>query len=636
VTDRTELERPADRPAPPSSGPSPTAVSDPDHAAWRVFAEAATPEAFYRGWLAVQCRQVPGALSGVVVLSAPDTGRYAPAAFWPEGRRNVRHLAEVAERALTERRGLVIPRPRPAGDAATTRARYDVAFPIEVEGRLHGVVALDVVPRQERDLQTVLRQLQWGASWLEVLVLRDEIERTAAVRDRLATVLDLVPTGFGHESARAGATALLTAVATRLGCDRVSLGFVRGGRARVHAMSHTAQFGKGSNLVRAIGSAMDEAIDQAAPVVHPPPAGWRPQVSRMHGELAHQHGSGSVCSIPFAEGTEFVGALTLERPADQPFDAASLELVEALVALAGPVLELQRRDDRWLVAKAGDSVRKTLGALVGPRHLVLKLATVAAAAAVAFLAVAEGDFRVAGSTALEPVIRRAAVAPFAGYVAEAPVRAGDVVRRGQLLVRLDDRDLRLERAKAASQHEQLTREHSQALAARNAAQFVILSARLDQSRAQLALLDDHLTRTRVEAPFDGILVAGDLSQHMAAPVERGQLLYEIAPLDAYRLVIKVDERDVTLVAPGQQGTLVLAGVPGEPLGFTVEKVTPVSTPKDARNFFRVEAALHGTLDRLRPGMEGVGKIEVGRRLHVWIWTRQVIDWLRLQVWTWMP
>ncbi|MBI2217834.1 MAG: HlyD family efflux transporter periplasmic adaptor subunit, partial [Candidatus Rokubacteria bacterium] len=317
-------------------------------------------------------------------------------------------------------------------------------------------------------------------------------------------------------------------------------------------------------------------------------------------------------------------------------DAASLELVEALAALAGPVLELQRRDDRWLVAKAGESARKTLAALIGPRHIVLKLATVTAAAAVAFLAVAEGDFRVAGTTALEPVLRRAAVAPFAGYVAEAPVRAGDVVRRGQLLVRLDDRDLRLERLKAASQHEQLTREYSQAFAARNAAQVVILSARLDQSRAQLALLDDHLARTRLRAPFDGIVVAGDLSQQIAAPVERGQLLYEIAPLDAYRLVIKVDERDVTLVAPRQKGTLVLAGVPGEPLSFTVEKVTPVSTPKDARNFFRVEAALDGKLDRLRPGMEGVGKIEVGRRLHVWIWTRQVIDWLRLQLWTWLP
>jgi hypothetical protein len=44
-----------------------------------------------------------------------------------------------------------------------------------------------------------------------------------------------------------------------------------------------------------------------------------------------------------------VGALTLERPADQPFETTTVELCEALGALAGPVLEIQRREVRWLI-----------------------------------------------------------------------------------------------------------------------------------------------------------------------------------------------------------------------------------------------------------------------------------------------
>ena len=41
------------------------------------------------------------------------------------------------------------------------------------------------------------------------------------------------------------------------------------------------------------------------------------------------------------------------------------------------------------------------------------------------------------------------------------------------------------------------------------------------------------------------------------------------------------------------------------------KITPVSTAKDGRNLFRVEAELGAHADeRLRPGMEGVAKIEV--------------------------
>ena len=47
-------------------------------------------------------------------------------------------------------------------------------------------------------------------------------------------------------------------------------------------------------------------------------------------------------------------------------------------------------------------------------------------------------------------------------------------------------------------------------------------------------------------------------------------------------------------------------------------------------------AIADVLERLRPGMEGVGKVEIDRRPLVWIWTRQVIDWIRLQLWTWLP
>jgi hypothetical protein len=65
-------------------------------------------------------------------------------------------------------------------------------------------------------------------------------------------------------------------------------------------------------------------------------------------------------------------------------------------------------------------------------------------------------------------------------------------------------------------------------------------------------------------------------------------------------------------------------------------VTPVSTSEDGRNYFRVEAKMDRGAERLRPGMEGVGKIEVGERRLIWIWTRSLTDWLRLQLWSWLP
>jgi hypothetical protein len=101
-------------------------------------------------------------------------------------------------------------------------------------------------------------------------------------------------------------------------------------------------------------------------------------------------------------------------------------------------------------------------------------------------------------------------------------------------------------------------------------------------------------------------------------------------------VLQVDERDIDEVAVGQTGQLVFAAFPDEPIGFSVEKITPVATASEGRNSFRVEALLAQTPVRLRPGMEGVAKVEVDRRRLLWIWTHDALDWLRLSLWSWLP
>jgi len=54
-----------------------------EQALWDAFAVAATPEVFYRTWLAIQCRMVPGVGSAVIVAGTPGIGSFSP---WPSGR----------------------------------------------------------------------------------------------------------------------------------------------------------------------------------------------------------------------------------------------------------------------------------------------------------------------------------------------------------------------------------------------------------------------------------------------------------------------------------------------------------------------------------------------------------------------
>jgi len=233
-------------------------------------------------------------------------------------------------------------------------------------------------------------------------------------------------------------------------------------------------------------------------------------------------------------------------------------------------------------------------------------------------------------------VQRAAVAPFDGFVSAAPARAGDRVAAGDLLATLDDRELRLERARWSSQLEQLGKQYRQAMAERDAAHARIQSAQMEQARAQLALVDEQLDKMVLRAPFDGVVVTGDLSQRLGAPVQRGQLLYEVAPEDAFRVVLKVDERDIDQIAIGQSGSLVFSAFPDEAVSFRVEQITPVSSAEEGRNAFRVEGAFLETPSHLQPGMQGVGKVSVDRRRLIWIFSHEVTDWLRLALWKWLP
>lgn len=610
-------------------------VSFLDQALWKQFNEAKTPEAFLRSWLALQCRLIAGTARGLVVLAEGDQGKFAPAAFWPDEDSVGQDFSSAIEAALSERRGIIQDgqsEPAAQGEAADCR----LAYPFVVDGRLYGAVAIETTARPARQLRGVMRQLQWGASWIEVLWRR---ERAQDERDRLArttAALDLVGIALDEDRFQAACNALVTELATRLDCDQVSIGVRRRGRITVRALSHAAQFGQKMNLIRDIGAAMDEAVDQESIILYPPDAQGDFYISRAHGELARAHDAGSILTVPLGLPGRHFGAITYERPPGDGFDQATIDLCDCVGAVLGPLLDAKRRDDRHLALKIGESAWTQLARLFGPRHLGRKLALAATLLAVAVLAVAEGDYRVTSPARIEGLVQRVVVAPFDGYVATESARAGETVGQGQVLATLDDKDLALERLRWTTTRRQRSTEYNRALAARERADVNIIKAQIDQAEAQIALLDEQIARTKLMAPFNGIVVSGDLSQSIGGAVQRGEELFEIAPLQSYRVILEVDETDVAEMVVGQAGTLIVSSLPGDQLQFTVDRITPVSESAEGRTYFRVEARLQDVNPRLRPGMEGIAKTNVDRRRLGWIWSHKLIDWVRLKVWAWLP
>lgn len=585
-------------------------------------------ETFAESWLSLQCQMITGVVRGVVALGAADTGPFKTAACWPAKSDQPGHLLATAQTALAKRCSVLHKQPAVPENNSTTHQH--VACPLLIDGCLRGVVALEIESRPEPQQQTALQLLQWGAACLTILIRQEAL----ATNDRLVTALNLITTSFNYPRFQAAATAVATELATHLACERVSFGFLKGKRIRLAAVSHSARFDRKTNRIQAIETAMTEALDQDSGIIYPadPDA---PLVTHAHAKLSQFDGS-ALCTMPFAAHGRLLGALTLERTLDHPFDAAAVELVETVTTLVGPLLATKQREDCGLLSKIYQSLGAQWGKLVGPRHSGYKLTALLLSTVLVFLTFAEGDYRVTARTVLEGAVQRAMVAPLDGYVAKASVRAGDVVQQGEPLFKLDDRDLQLERLKWASQQEQFLRQYRDALAQGERAQVRIVKARLDQAEAQLALVEEQLVRIQGVAPFDGVVVSGDLSQSLGAPVEKGQVLFEIAPLEKYRLVLQVDERDLGALAKDQPGQLVLASGASEILPFSVVKITPVSEVVEGRNTFRVEAQLNETPQLLRPGMEGIGKITIERRKLAWIWTHSLMQWLRLQLWSWWP
>ena len=604
-------------------------------ALWQQLTEAENDQEYCLSWLRLQCRIIDNVHGGIVMLGPANAGPFTPVAAWPEQLANKNPFNHIAQRVLMERRGVVV---RYAAEIqGQTPDRFHVGFPVILEGRLHGMAIIDVAYREAEELQSVMRQLQWGCSWLENRILRLEKAPVEEAELQLSTAFDLTAQALQQVKFSAAALTFVTELANRLLCDRVSLGLVRKQATEIVAVSHSAQFGKQMNLLRAVAQAMDESIDQRTTLVYPPPEAYEKTITRAHHSLAVNHGTVAVLTIPLQKPAGGCwGGLTFERSSGPEFTTQEIDLCRAVAALLGPILEEKRLNDRSLASQALDVLRGYVERLRDPERVATKVVAAAVLITVVFLAFATGTYRVNAKTMVEGEVQRSITAPYDGYLDTSEVRAGDEVESGQLLARLDNRDLLLEHFKWRSQHEQFLLEYRKAMATGDTAASRIHLQKVNQAKAQLQLLDKQLERANIMAPFSGLLISGDLSQSLEAPVARGDVLFELAPLNRYRVVLEVDERDISSVEKQQAGELILNALPEQSIPFMVELVTPVSTPREGRNFFKVYARLQEMPEGLRPGMEGYGKVDAGQRNLVWIWTHELFDWISLQAWNWLP
>jgi len=571
-------------------------------------------------WLITQCGMISQARRGAVFVRDQDTGTVGSLCHHPEDLPlppDPRFQTPLAAGETQQLR---------AGDRGTFLLR-EIPATAQSPALL---VVLELGPCDEQAREVIGNLLAWGMEWLSYSIRQAEPEH----RGVLSKVFPLVAVCLDQPDLQSLSTTLVTELAQRFDCQRVSLGLRKQRQTDLIALSHSARVQQDANLLRSIRLAMDEAIDQDRAISFSGNSDNACGLDYAHTTLAGATGDACILTLPLAQHGRTIGALVLERKANRPFQAESVEILERALAVLSPVLRLMQHDEMGLLPRAGRSLGEFSSKLLGPSHYALKLGMLAVFCTILFLSVARGDWRVTANALVEGQVQRTIAAPIDGFIQTAEARAGDLIGEGALLGTLDDSDLKLERLKWATLRQQMVSESREAMAQRDRAEVSIIGARIEQADAELRLLDEQLARTRIVAPFAGVIIEGDLSQRLGTPVSRGDALFVIAPLQNFRIVLMVDERDIPPVQVGQAGALVLASMPDRKLPLRIERISSVSTAGDGRNQFRVEASLTNAVDGLRPGMEGVGKIDLGEARLAWIWSRKLLGWLRLTLWTW--
>ena len=461
----------------------------------------------------------------------------------------------------------------------------------------------------------------------------------------LAPALALTSAVNDHDHFLAAAMAFCNELAARFACERVSLGLLHGRYVQLAAMSHTEKFSRKMQMIQLIEAVMEECLDQDIEVLVPPPASAE-FVCRGARELSDRGTPRlAVLSLPLRRDGKVLGAVCVERAGDLPFAPAQVETLRLACDLCTVRLLDLRRADRWIGAKAASSVRAGLAAIVGPRHTWAKLAAVLLIAAGIYVGVASGDYRVDAPFAFQAATKQIVPAPFDGEVDSVEAKLGDKVRAGAVLATLKTLPLqrKLDQARAG-----LFEHLKQADAARSDKKWAdaqMAAAQARQFQEQILLLTEQIEQATVKARIDGAVIRGGLDRFVGSSVEKGQVLFEIAPLDDLRAEILIPEDQVAdlqaAMRAGEVRAVLAAGAyPDRPIEAVMERVLPLAEKIDGKVVFRARALLTTSAtpgmegrEWIRPGMEGAAHVSLGQRRLAWIWSRRVVN--KLRIWLWM-
>lgn len=600
------------------------------------------PDQFLAAMLQVQCKIAPAEAGAILRLIGDERvdllGAYPlidsknTAPVW------LANAAEMTPRVIEGDVTVVIPLRNTEEMYAEDANRHLVIVPITA-ANLTAAAVFVVATNNPAVLTRAKERLEMTVSLLSLYEMRQALAKRNVDLDRLRESMEVLASINEHSRVKGATMALCNEVASRWKGQRVSLGFLKGRYVKLVALSHTEKFTRKMKLVQDIESAMEECLDQDTEILHPPHKDAA-NISRAASRLSDGHGPSTLLSLPLRRDGKVIGVMTIERAVDDPLTMEEAETLRLMCDLLTARLSELHTHDKWIGGKAADVTRKGFSFLVGSQHTWVKLLIIGIIGFVCFSVFVKGPDRVDANFTLFARQRQLITAPYAGYLAEVRVEKNDTVKKGDILVVLDTAELQGQLATTNAELATFRREADQARRDGEKGKELIALAKADKSIAQMRLIRLRINQAEIKATIDGTVIAGDWKRQLRSYVEPKTPLFEIAPLKDVYAELSVPENRIADIQMLDRGELSSRASPGSYIPFEIERINAVAEVDEQLNVFKVRVKLlpGEALDEaiankwLHPGVEGVAKISVGEEPYGFLWTRDLVNWLRMKLW----
>jgi multidrug resistance efflux pump len=195
----------------------------------------------------------------------------------------------------------------------------------------------------------------------------------------------------------------------------------------------------------------------------------------------------------------------------------------------------------------------------------------------------------------------------------------------------------LEEARAAEAQLELARKLSPTSRAEEIERLHLKNAKGQQARiemleAELARIDDQLSRSKIYASVSGTLTTYRFEEKVGDYLEEGADVCEIANYDRVVLEMPVSEKDMDVVELEKPVKFKVLGYPFRSFHAQVDEIAPIATSNGKSSTVLVRAYVDNTEKLLKPGMTGVAKIYCGMSFVANILTRDLVRFIRTEFW----